>query len=148
MLAYGRYRGYCSLGVVFQTLENAHLRRALRMARDMSGVLINRIQATTPTAAVLRSGDVLLAFDGVAIANDGTVHFRDRERIFFTYLITLKPTGSSAALRVLRDGAVLDFELPLAPLEALVPVHKYDTLPSYFICAGIVLFGRLVWLVG
>ena len=43
------------------------------------GLVEGTTAATTPTAAVLRSGDVLLAFDGVAIANDGTVHFRDRD---------------------------------------------------------------------
>lgn len=41
-----------------------------------------------------------MAFDGVTIANDGTVHFRARERIFFTSLITLKPTGSTARAKV------------------------------------------------
>jgi hypothetical protein len=49
---------------------------------------------------VLRKGDVLMEFDGVPIANDGTVHFRARERIFFTSLITLKPTGSTARVKV------------------------------------------------
>lgn len=49
---------------------------------------------------VLQKGDVLMEFDGVPIANDGTVHFRARERIFFTSLITLKPTGSTAHVKV------------------------------------------------
>jgi len=49
---------------------------------------------------VLKKGDVLMEFDGVVIANDGTVHFRARERIFFTSLITLKPTGSTAHVKV------------------------------------------------
>jgi hypothetical protein len=49
---------------------------------------------------VLRKGDVLMEFDGVVIANDGTVHFRARERIFFTSLITQKPTGSTARVKV------------------------------------------------
>jgi len=65
---HGGYRGYCSLGLVFQTLENAHLRASLGMAPTASGVLINRVQPTSSTAAVLRKGDVLLAFDGVRIA--------------------------------------------------------------------------------
>ncbi|KAF8058398.1 DEGP10 [Scenedesmus sp. PABB004] len=112
--------GFCSLGIVFQTMDNPHLRAALGMAPHQSGVLINRIQPTTSTAQVLAKGDVLMEFDGVPIANDGTVHFRARERIFFTSLITLKPTGSTARVKT------------------LVPVHKYDQLPSYFIYAGLV----------
>ncbi len=38
------------------------------------------------------------------------------------YLITLKPTGSTAALRVLRGGRELGFELAVAPNDLLVPV--------------------------
>lgn len=49
---------------------------------------------------VLRKGDVLMEFDGVPIANDGTVPFRARERIFFTAFTTLKPTGSTARVKV------------------------------------------------
>ncbi|KAF6257274.1 trypsin-like cysteine/serine peptidase domain-containing protein [Scenedesmus sp. NREL 46B-D3] len=138
VMRYGYYRGFCSLGIVFQTMDNPHLRRALGMAAQQSGVMINRIQPTTSTAQVLRKGDVLMEFDGVPIANDGTVHFRARERIFFTSLITLKPTGSTARVKVLRDGSSLEYDLQLDPLQTLVPVHKYDQLPSYFIYAGLV----------
>lgn len=46
---------------------------------------------------------MLLEFEGVPIANDGTVHLRHRERIYFSYLITLKPTGSPGKLKV-RGG--------------------------------------------
>eukprot|EP00879_Flechtneria_rotunda_P025705 GHRR01027342.1.p1 GENE.GHRR01027342.1~~GHRR01027342.1.p1 ORF type:complete len:465 (+),score=120.89 GHRR01027342.1:586-1980(+) len=102
VMKYGYYRGFCSLGIVFQTMDNPHLRKALGMTGHQSGVLINRIQPTTSTAKVLQKGDVLLEFDGVPIANDGTVHFRARERIFFTSLNTLKPTGSTVHVKVGR----------------------------------------------
>lgn len=49
---------------------------------------------------MLRKGDVLMEFDGIPIANDGTVPFRARERIFFTAFTTLKPTGSTARVKV------------------------------------------------
>jgi hypothetical protein len=52
VMLYGHYRGFCSLGIVFQTMDNPHLRRALGMAAHQSGVLINRIQPTTSTAQV------------------------------------------------------------------------------------------------
>jgi len=94
------------------------------MTDGLSGVMVNRVQPTSPTAQALRKGDVLLAFDGVGIANDGTVPFRARERIFFTSLITQKPTGSTAVLRVLRDGQPLECEVPLQPLQTLVPICK------------------------
>jgi hypothetical protein len=38
--------------------------------------------------------------------------------------------------QVLRGGESLEYDLQLDPLQTLVPVHKYDQLPSYFIYAG------------
>ncbi|GIM10261.1 hypothetical protein Vretimale_14052 [Volvox reticuliferus] len=135
---YGSYQGYCSLGVLCQNLENPHLRSALGMSEGMTGVLVNTIQKTSNAAKVLKPGDVLLEFDGVPIANDGTVHLRQRERIYFSYLITLKPTGATAKVKVLREGQVLSYDLAVTPNDLLVPVHCYDRLPSYFMYAGLV----------
>lgn len=135
---YGAYRGYCSLGILMQNLENPHLRRALGMSPGTSGVLVNTIQPTSAAAKVIQRGDVLLEFDGVPIANDGTVHLRHRERIYFSYLITLKPTESTGRVKLLRDGLVSEHEVELRPNDMLVPVHTYDRLPSYLIFAGLV----------
>jgi S1-C subfamily serine protease len=41
-----------------------------------AGVLIRRVNQTSTAAQQLKPGDVLLSFDGQAIANDGTVPFR------------------------------------------------------------------------
>lgn len=41
--------------------------------------------------------DILLAFDGVAIANDGTVPFRSGERISFSYLVSQVGHATAAA---------------------------------------------------
>jgi S1-C subfamily serine protease len=38
------------------------------MGDGASGVLVNRVQPTSPTAKALAKGDVLLEFDGVPIA--------------------------------------------------------------------------------
>lgn len=77
----------------------------------MSGVSL-------PCVQVLRKGDVLMEFDGTPIANDGTVPFRARERIFFTALTTLKPTGSTARVKVRRGLKHQD--VVAAPLDALL----------------------------
>ena len=41
--------------------------------------MIRRVEPTTPAAKVIEQNDVLLSFDGVPIANDGTVPFRSGE---------------------------------------------------------------------
>lgn len=58
-----------------------------------------------PKLQMLHKGDVLLEFDGVTIANDGTVHLRHRERIYFSSLVTQKPSGGTAVLKV-RSSAL------------------------------------------
>ncbi|KAL3696064.1 hypothetical protein R1sor_010140 [Riccia sorocarpa] len=133
-----RYVGFCSLGLTCQATENAQLREHLNMAPGLTGVLVSKIQKLTDTYQWIKKDDVLLAFDGSPIANDGTVHFRNRERISFDHLVSMKKAGEKARLTVLREGNTLDVHVKLAPLRPLVPIHQFDRLPSYFIFAGLV----------
>jgi hypothetical protein len=59
----------------------------------------------------IRRGDVLLEFNGTPIANDGTVHLRQRERIYFSYLITLLTTGQQARVKVSRGAGFIAGEV-------------------------------------
>lgn len=72
----------------------------LHLQPDQKGVLIRRVEPTAAVSAVLRPNDVLLAFDGTPIANDGTVPFRSGERISFSYLV-------GQACETVCDGCVL-----------------------------------------
>jgi hypothetical protein len=49
---------------------------------------------------VLRPHDVITAFDGVDISNDGTVAFREGERICFSYLISQVKTLLLVSLKL------------------------------------------------
>jgi len=55
--------------------------------------LIRRVEPTAPVSKSLKKGDILLSFDSVGIANDGTVPFRSGERISFNYLVSKKYTN-------------------------------------------------------
>jgi hypothetical protein len=44
-----------------------------------AGVLIRRVNPTSPAAEVLQPDDVLLSFDDIVISCDGTVPFRTGE---------------------------------------------------------------------
>jgi len=70
-------------GIEWQKMENPDLRKALGMKATQKGVLIRRVEPTAPCASQMARGDILLAFDGVDIACDGTVPFRHGERIGF-----------------------------------------------------------------
>ncbi|KAJ6977451.1 protease Do-like 9 [Populus alba x Populus x berolinensis] len=107
----GAYTGFPFLGIEWQKMENPDMRVAMGMKSDQKGVRIRRIDPTAPESEVLQPSDIILSFDGVDIANDGTVPFRHGERIGFSYLISQK---------------------------RLIPPHVKGKPPSYYIIAGFV----------
>lgn len=64
--------GFPILGVEWQKMENPDLRMSMGMKSDQKGVRIRRIDPTSPEFKVLKPSDIILSFDGVDIANDGT----------------------------------------------------------------------------
>ncbi|KAJ4712283.1 Protease Do-like 9 [Melia azedarach] len=134
----GAYTGFPILGVEWQKMENPDLRMAMGMKADQKGVRIRRVDPTAPESEVLKPSDIILSFDGVDIANDGTVPFRHGERIGFSYLVSQKYTGDSAAVKVLRDSKILNFNMKLATHRRLIPSHNKGRPPSYYIIAGFV----------
>ncbi|KAK4261617.1 hypothetical protein QN277_004587 [Acacia crassicarpa] len=134
----GKYSGFCSLGLSCQPTENVQLRNHFHMRPDMTGVLVSKINPLSDAYKILKKDDVILAFDGVPIANDGTVPFRNRERITFDHLVSMKQPNEKAVVKVLRNGEEHEFSIILRPLQPLVPVHQFDKLPSYYIFAGLV----------
>lgn len=71
----GDYVGFCSMGLSCQPTENAQLREHFRMRPGLTGVLVSRINPTSDAYKVLKKDDIILSFDGVPIANDGSGHF-------------------------------------------------------------------------
>ncbi|CAM6052277.1 unnamed protein product [Sphagnum compactum] len=134
----GDYTGFPILGIEWQKMENPDLRKALGMTANQKGVRIRRVEPTAPAAKQLQSSDILLSFDGIDIANDGTVPFRHGERIGFSYLVSQKYTGESARVRILRESKIKECDIHLANHKRLVPAHIKGKPPSYYILAGIV----------
>ncbi|KAK6123389.1 hypothetical protein DH2020_042865 [Rehmannia glutinosa] len=126
------------LGVEWQKMENPDLRLSMGMKPDQKGVRIRRIDPTAPEFKVLKPSDIILSFDGVDIANDGTVPFRHGERIGFSYLVSQKYTGDNAAIEVLRNSKILKFNVKLGTHRRLIPAHNKGRPPSYYIIAGFV----------
>ncbi len=84
---------------IMETCSNSNLICVVRQA-DQKGVLIRRVEPTAPVNKSLKKGDILLSFDGVDIANDGTVPFRSGERISFNYLVSKMYTNEEVRLHV------------------------------------------------
>ncbi|CAN4126694.1 unnamed protein product [Withania somnifera] len=110
------YIGFCSLGFSCQPTENAQIREYFQMLSKLTGVLISRINPLSDAARVLKKDDIILSFDGVPVANEGTVPCRNRERITFDHLVSMKKPNETAELKVLRNGEVHDFNVTLHPV--------------------------------
>ena len=130
-----------SLGLVMQKLENPGMRRYLQLPTETTGVLVNRIAPDSPLAAQLKIGDVILNVDGVNIANDGTIEFRNGERTYFGYLLQQKAIGDPASFTISRNGLEMTISLALTkPLDfdSLVPRIPQELPPVYYIFGGLV----------
>lgn len=134
----GDYTGFPILGIEWQKIENPDLRKALGMEPYQKGVRIRRVEPTAPAALYMQSSDILLSFDAIEIANDGTVPFRHGERIGFSYLVSQKYTGEHAKIKILRNAKFVEFNVHLDTHKRLVPAHIRGRPPSYYIIAGIV----------
>ncbi|OVA03711.1 Peptidase S1 [Macleaya cordata] len=134
----GEYTGFPTLGVEWQKMENPDLRIAMGMGSNQKGVRIRRIEPTAPEFKFLKPSDIILSFDGIDIANDGTVPFRHGERIGFSYLVSQKYTGENAVVKVLRNSKILEFNIKLATHKRLIQAHIKGMPPSYYIIAGFV----------
>jgi hypothetical protein len=49
--------------------------------------MVCKVDKTRHSEDTLQRGDTLLAFDGVSIADDGTIRFRVMERLAFAHLV-------------------------------------------------------------
>lgn len=134
----GEYTGFPILGIDWQSMENPDLRLSMGMNPNQKGIRIKRVDPTSPESQVLMAGDIMLNFDDVDIANDGTVNCWHGEQIHFCYLVSQKYTGDTSTIKVLRNSEVLTFNVELAMQKRLVPSHIMGKPPSYYIIAGIV----------
>ncbi|CAA7407113.1 unnamed protein product [Spirodela intermedia] len=134
----GGYTGFPILGIEWQKMENPDLRKAMGMQPDQKGVRIRRVEPTAPESHLMKPSDILLSFDGIDIANDGTIPFRHGERIGFSYLVSQKYTGETALVKILRKSEVHEFNVKLETHKRLIPAHIKGRPPSYYIIAGFV----------
>ena len=112
----GRPVGWRSLDIELEPLTLAEARargldaeQASRLeAHDPKGrrvLAVRSIAAGGPAEGVLRPGDLLISIDGRPVTR--------------FYDVEAASVGESVALRVLRDGAVLDLVVPTAPLDGI-----------------------------
>jgi len=137
----GNCSGFCDIGIQIQLMESEHIRLAMGMKKDQTGILVNKVYPLSDAMKVLKKDDVILSIAGSPIGNDGTIPFRDGgERVSFRYSILSLFDGEVIAMQILRNSEVLDVDVKVMKpgMLAAIPANQYDVLPSYFIYAGMV----------
>jgi S1-C subfamily serine protease len=137
----GRYDGIPEDGIVVQPMENDALKDRFGLPRQRSGSLVVTVLPDAPAQGAVRPGDVILAVDGHAVADDGTIEFRPRERTLAAYFTQMHQIGDDLDLTLWRDGGQktvrIRLDKALGSLD-LVPKERYDVRPTYYIYGGLI----------
>lgn len=137
----GKYHGFPKGGVRFQTMENPALRSFYQMEKEDSGVLVIMVQEHSFFDGVLFPGDILLAIDGIPIANDGTIDFEHRKRVSLSHLFSQKYYEDFIDLEILREGEQLTLSVLMQNHQSessLLGEIEYNKRPTYYIKGGFV----------
>ncbi len=137
----GRYDGFPVLGIDHQELQSPDLRRKYGLPEGRSGVLVRAVHVGGSADGWLKAGDVLLSIEGHALAPNGSVEFRPRERTDSSYFLDLLPVGARASLEVLREREVRELRLPLRAgsfPQGRVAVEEFQRSPRYLVYGGMV----------
>ena len=134
----GKFDGFGWLNITAAPMENPALRASKQMKPGQSGLLVYSAVPAATNLQPFRAGDVLLSLDGKTIANNGTVSLRKGERVNWLYAVSLKLSGESCKVKLLRDGETRELTVPLLPEYQVAGSILYDQTPDYLICGGLV----------
>jgi len=134
----GKVDGFGCLNIQPELMENPALRASKQMKPGQSGMLVANVVPAATNQQPFKSGDVLLALDGMLVANNGTVALRKGERVDWRYAMSLKKAGELCRVSLLRNGQPLELTVPLLPEYQVAGSVLYDKNPSYLICGGLI----------
>jgi S1-C subfamily serine protease len=132
------YEGFPDSGLSTSTLLSPAYRRERGLPPGRSGVVVDQVAPGGTAFGVLERGDVILAVDGITVANDGTVLQADA-RVTFEHLFDMKQVGQPVKVTVWRGGK----EQILVATSRHIPRlenhrNRYGVAPRYVVYAGLV----------
>jgi S1-C subfamily serine protease len=141
------YRGFPSLPVHFQTLENPMLRKHYGMTEDQTGLRIYKVDDLSDASTKLQANDILLEIDSLPVSNEGTVDIPGVGNcIDLIHVSHMKFIGDSVRLKILRKDPDtheptihhISVTLDHIPYELRkVAMTEHDKMPTFYIASGI-----------
>jgi S1-C subfamily serine protease len=135
----GKFDGFPDCPFESMALENPDMRKWLGMSTQQSGIMITHLAPMIKQKNIFKVNDVVMAINGINVANDGTVPYRQQEVLHFGSLIWEKFPGDNCRFTVLRNKNIIELDYILQHELQLVPPRTFDKLPSYFILGGLVI---------
>ena len=134
----GHYHGFPDSGINIVPLHNPAFRAFLKLPNG-EGARIDRIFKPFPeTQQRIRENDVILEIDGIPVGSDGMLLYKGN-RVQASVLFDAAQHGASVPIKIWRDGAPLEIELPLyVNTEDRISGRQYDTPPPYLMIGGLV----------
>ena len=134
----GKFDGFPELDIYVQMLENPALRKAIKLPKGRSGLMITGIGNQKPLRKLLKPGDVLLEIDGYQIGRDGKVSINEGLRVESSHIEYLKQIGEKITLKLLRKDKTVIVDMPLLARKVRANNKQYDQAPTYYVFAGLV----------
>src|SRR4051812_27520562 len=132
----GHYDGKPAMFDSLQTFENPALRPYLKVPRGVDGMIVTETDTDDPNYP-LKTWDVITHIGNTAIDNEGMVRVGDI-RVRFQYMIQRTAKEGRVALRLVRDGKEMTFDLPVAPRRPMVIPDLEGSYPPYFVYGPLV----------
>jgi S1-C subfamily serine protease len=132
----GKVDGFGLIGFRYASLDNEDAREYLKMKKGQTGVRI--VHVFKINQELLHLDDVLLAVDGVPIANNGNIRTKTGDARSFVTLVHQKQIGEAVKLTILRGGKEIIVELPIRKIDFQCHRYLYDKLPDFYITGGFV----------
>jgi large subunit ribosomal protein L28 len=140
------YKGFPTLAMNLQNLENEFERKCYGMSENQTGVRIQSIDRLEDAYKHLKKGDILVEIDGVSVSNDAKVNLPGvGNRLDLNVMFLNHNIGETVCLKVLRANkktGVLEQHVVNVKLNYIAGQTKkvgpilYETSPTFAFFSG------------
>lgn len=142
-IADGKYDGKPAIFDELQTLENPALREFLKVDKSVRGMVVQK-PFSNESNYPLKEWDIITRIGKIDIDNQGLVKLTNDVNVRFQYHVQSAVVKGMVPLTVVRQGKMMNIELPVAASKPRLVNSLVGMYPSYFVYGPIV-FSRATW---
>jgi hypothetical protein len=138
----GRFPGLGYFDFIWQKAENPATLAYLKLPGPPRGVIVIDPGQKLGHISPIQAKDILLQIDGFDLDNEGDYRDPDYGKLSLENLAaSRKWSGDRVRIKLWRDGMLkeVDYQLPKAAYDTLIPQAVFDQEPEYLIAGGLVI---------